>query len=70
MAGLMSMTDVRIDHLLNPHTPSRLRFSPSALAISSLTLFMLAMVLLAPGLLGTGSPIPGLLDGTTRVCRV
>jgi Zn-dependent protease with chaperone function len=70
VAGLNSMTDVRIDHLLDPDKPPHLRFSPSALALSSLTLFMLAMVLLAPGLLGTGSHVHELLDGATRFCRL
>jgi Zn-dependent protease with chaperone function len=70
VAGLISTTAARIDHLLDPQVPARLRFSPSALAISTLVLFAVAVVMLAPGLVGVGAHVHGLLDGTAIVCRL
>lgn len=66
--GLIDATDVRIDHLLEPGTTERLRFSTATLATSVSVLVAIAAIVFSPGLAGAGLHVHPLGDGVSASC--
>lgn len=56
IVGLTTVTDLRIDHLLDGRDPEPIRFSPSAVLISTFVLLAVTSLVLSPGLVGVGTP--------------
>lgn len=64
IVGFTTVTDLRIDHLLDGQETASLRLSSSAVLISAFVLLAVASVVLSPGFFGVGDHVYGLAHAT------